>query len=453
MLIEQVCETFANSDGLPFSDVLSEAKIREALDECGVEFRDRIFNPITTTWAFLSQVLSDDHSCRDTVSRVVAHRSASGLETCSPSTAAYCKARIRLPESVTAMLCRNAASDLQSSIGDDWKWNGRNVYVVDGSTISMPDTPANQAVYPQHGNQADGLGFPIGRTCILLSLATGACHDMAIASYTGKGTGERNLFRQMFDRLSAGDIVLADALYDDYFLVCELLERGVDVVFRAGSNRKSGWIYRYDKGDTVLIWKRPQRPEWMTKEQYAAIPERIQMRQVSVDVKDKNSRVKKLKVVTSILDVEIDGSEFGDLYHQRWHGEVDIRSIKCTMQMDILRCKTPGMVRKEIWIHLLAYNLMRSIVATAAAEHDATPREISFKGAKQTIAAFAPKIENARPCDRKRLISDMLKTIAYHRVGNRPGRWEPRANKRRPKPQRYLTVPRDKAKKRKRDWS
>ena len=149
----------------------------------------------------------------------------------------------------------------------------------------------------------------------------------------------------------------------------------------------------------------------------------------------RNNRVQTFKVVTTILTSSIDGQQIGALYEHRWEGEVDIRSIKSTMQMDILRCKTPDMVHKEIWTHVLAYNLLRTVMAVAAKENDIEPRKVSFKGAKQAVTAFAPKIEAAQPADRGRLIDALLTTIAYHRVGDRPGRWEPRcANDARRKP-------------------
>ena len=184
----------------------------------------------------------------------------------------------------------------------------------------------------------------------------------------------------------------------------------------------------------------------MTREQYLTYPEQLSMRQVTVDARDKNNRAKQFKVVTTITDVSIDGQQIGNLYERRWDGEVDIRTIKCTMQMDILRCKTPDMVHKEIWTHLLAYNLLRTVIAVAANECGIEPRKVSFKGAKQALTAFAPKIEAARTEDRAMLIDAMLSTIVYHRVGNRPGRWEPRARKRRPKPFTRLTQPRNTAK-------
>src|SRR4029077_6954303 len=165
-------------------------------------------------------------------------------------------------------------------------------------------------------------------------------------------------------------------------------------------------------------------------------------RQVSVDARDKDNRAERFKVATTILDASIDGGQIGDLYERRWEGEVDIRSIKSVMKMDILRCKTPEMVRKEIWAHLLAYNLLRTVMAVAAVENNVEPRALSFKGAKQTLTAFAPKLEAASPEQRVGLVEALLKAMAHHRVGNRPGRWEPRARKRRPKPGNRLMQPR-----------
>ncbi len=444
--LDAVRARFARNAGLPFADILTEASIREVLNEHGVQYRDRVFSPITTIWGFLSQVLSPDHSCRDAVSRIIAHRAANGITVCSPNTASYCNARSRIPTSVLSTLATRTAEELQTSGGDRWKWNGRSVFILDGSSVSMPDTPENQAMYPQLPQQAAGLGFPLARIAVLLSLATGACHDLAIASYKGKGTGETSLFRRMYDTLKPGDVVLADALFDDYFIACELRSRGIDLVAHAQYERTGSWVAENRPDGDILVWQRPNKPRGMTGEQYRSYPKQLLMRQVTVDARDKNNRVQQFKVVTTILTPSIDGKQIGALYEHRWEGEVDIRSIKCTMQMDILRCKTPDMVHKEIWTHLLAYNLLRTIMAVTANENAIEPRKVSFQGAKQAVTAFAPKIEAAQPEDRGRLIDALLTTIAYHRVGNRPGRWEPRARKRRPKPAARLTQPRPVAK-------
>jgi hypothetical protein len=444
--LDAVRARFACNEGLPFADILTEASIREVLNEHGVPYRDRVFSPVTTIWGFLSQVLSEDHSCRDAVSRIIAHRAANGITVCSPNTASYCNARSRIPTSVLSTLATRTAEELHTSVGDRWKWNGRSVLILDGSSVSMPDTPENQAMYPQPPQQAAGLGFPLARIAVLLSLATGACHNLAIAPYEGKGTGETNLFRRMYHTLKPGDVVLADALFDDYFIACELCNRGIDLVARAQYERTGSWAAESRPDGDILVWQRPNKPRGMTGEQYRSYPKQLLMRQVTVDARDKNNRVEQFKVVTTILTPSIDGKQIGALYEHRWEGEVDIRSIKCTMQMDILRCKTPDMVHKEIWTHLLAYNLLRTVMAVAANDNDIEPRKVSFKGAKQALTAFAPKIEAARPEDRGLLIDAMLTTIAYHRVGDRPGRWEPRARKRRPKPAARLTQPRHIAK-------
>ena len=240
-------------------------------------------------------------------------------------------------------------------------------------------------------------------------------------------------------------MVLADSLFDNYFLICELRDLGIDIVARAQYERVGSQVLQARPDGEILVWRRPNKPHGMTGEQYRRYPKSLVMRQVSVDARDKENRAERFKVITTILDASIDGVQIGDLYERRWEGEVDIRSIKSTMQMDVLRCKAPEMVRKEIWAHLLAYNLLRTVMAVAAGENGLEPRQVSFKGAKQAVTAFAPKLEAAPPEARPALIDALLAVIAYHRVGDRPGRWEPRARKRRPKPGAKLGQPRTQA--------
>jgi Transposase DDE domain len=444
--LNQLRDRFARDEGLPFADVLTEPSIRDVLHEHGVKYRNRVFDPVTTIWGFLSQVLSDDHTCGGAVSRIIAHRAASGLGVCSANTTSYCNARGRLVTGVLRTLARRTAQELQAAATEDWKWNARDVFIADGSHVSMPDTPENQASYPQPPTQQPGLGFPLARVAVLLSLATGACHDLAIAPYAGKGTGETSLLRQMYGALKPGDVLLADALFDDYFLACELRDQSIDLVARAQYQRVGSQTLQSGPDGEILLWQRPNKPHGMTGEQYRRYPKSLLMRQVTVDARDKDNRVERFQVITTILDASVDGGQIGALYERRWCGEVDLRSIKSTMQMDVLRCKTPEMVHKEIWAHLLAYNLLRTVMAVAASEHGIEPRQVSFTGAKQALMAFAPKLEAARPEDRPALIDAMLAVVAYHRVGDRPGRWEPRALKRRPKPCKRLGHPRHIAK-------
>jgi hypothetical protein len=326
--LDAVRARFARNEGLPFTDTLTEASIRDVLNEHGIQYRDRVFSPVTTIWGFLSQVLNEDHSCRDAVSRIIAHRAANGNPVCSPNTASYCSARGRILTGVLSTLAKRSAEELQASVADPWKWNNRSVFIVDGSSVSMPDTPQNQQMYPQPPTQAPGIGFPLARITVLLSLATGACHDLEIAPYAGKGTGEKSLFRRMYDTLTPGDVVLADALFDDYFITWELCQRKIDIVARAQYERTGTRIAQSRPDDDIIVWQRPAKPRSMTGEQYKRYPKTLIMRQVTVDARDKNNRVKQFKVITTILDASIDGEQIGNLFERRWEGEVDIRSIK-----------------------------------------------------------------------------------------------------------------------------
>ena len=271
--LETVRARFTSSQGLPFAEVLTEDSILQVLDEHQVEYRDRVFGPITTIWGFLSQVLSDDHGCRDAVARVLAHRASSGLEPCSPNAASYCNARARLPTGVLRALAKRTARQLQDGLPQAWKWHGRDAYIADGSHVSMPDTPQNQAAYPQVYNQKPGLGFPLARVAVLLSLATGACHDLAIAPYAGKGTGETTLLRQMYDSLRPGDVVVADALFDNYFLACELHQRGIELVARVAAERVGTRAVASGPDGDLILWRRPNKPHGMKGEQYRTLPQ------------------------------------------------------------------------------------------------------------------------------------------------------------------------------------
>ena len=317
-ILDAVRARFARNEELPFADVLTETSIRDVLEEHGVKYRDRVYSPVTTIWGFLSQVLSEDHSCRDAVSRIIAHRAASGHAICSPNTTSYCNARSRIVTDVLSTLAIRTAEELQNSITDQWKWNGRSVFIVDGSNVSMPDTPENQRMYPQVPQQAPGLGFPLARITVLLSLATGACHDLAIASYQGKGTGEKNLFRRMYDTLKPGDVVVADALFDDYFIICELFQRKIDIVARVQHERVDTQIAESSPEGDIVVWHRPNKPRGMTGAKFRSYPKTFVMRLVPVDARDKNNRVKRFKVLTTILNVSIDGRQIGDLFERRW---------------------------------------------------------------------------------------------------------------------------------------
>ena len=285
----------------------------------------------------------------------------------------------------------------------------------------------------------------------IISLATGVVRDLALGPYKGKETGETALFRTLLEGLEPGEIVLGDRYFASYFMLAELMQRGVDGLFRMHQRRKFDFRRgrRLGVEDHVVTWTKPERPEWMDEETYAQIPDELKIRELRFKVQQPGFRVNELVLVTTMLDAEeYTKEELADLFLQRWNIELDLRSIKDVLQMDVLRCKTPEMVEKEIWMHLLAYNLIRGVMAKAAEAHDKQPRQLSFKGTLQTMTAFQDALRWATPPDREHLVQAMLKAIAHHRVGDRFGRVEPRANKRRPKAQQVPMEPRKQARKR-----
>src|SRR4051795_474440 len=423
--------------GLLFNHVLSAEHLAAAVAREVGKTCDRIFTPVVTLCTFLAQVLSDDHSCRAAVARLLAWRTAHGLSECSADTGGYCKARQRLPEALLPRLVRETADGLQGNAPEAWLFHGRRVVLADGSTVSMPDTPENQAEYPQHGNQKPGCGFPIARVVVLISLAIGCVLDAAIGAGKGKLTGEMALTRTLHGRLRPGDIVLADSYYSSFDEVVTLAGMGVDVVMRQHGSRRSDFRRgtRLGHEDHLVQWQRSRnRPAWMSREEFAALPRVLLMRETKVRVDKRGFRTKVFVVVTTLLDPEaFPRQELEDLYRTRWHAELDIRSIKQTLKMDVLRCKTPAMVRKEIWGHFLVYNLIRGVMAEAASHHGLLPRELSLQGARQTVAGFRAELAQADGELAVVLRGVALRAIAYHRVGDRPDRVEPRVVKRRPK--------------------
>ena len=424
--------------------------VQSALDAEGLKSHQCVYTPLVTLSAFLSQVLDPDHSCRAVVARVIAWLSIRGRKTCAPETGTYCDARQRLPSGAIRRLVRQIAEQIEGGGSDDWLWKGRHVVLVDGTTASMPDTPKNQAVYPQSKAQGIGLGFPLVRLVALISLATGVVRDLALGPYRGKETGETALFRALWDGLACGEVVLGDRCFGSFFGIAGLAGRGIDGLFRMHQCRKFDFRRgrRLGVEDHVVTWTKPARPGWMDEATYAQIPDELKVRELRVRVDQPGFRVDELVLVTTLEAGGYTKDEIADLFLERWNIELDFRAIKVVLQMDVLRCKTPEMVEKEIWMHLLAYNLIRGMMAKAAEVHRKQPRHLSFKGALQTMTAFQDGLRRAAPGDRDRLMKDMLKAISRHRVGDRFGRVEPRANKRRPKPQRYLKEPRDQARKR-----
>jgi hypothetical protein len=428
---------------LYFASLLSEESILEALGPARLLWQGWVYTPAVTVWSFLSQCLSMDHSCRETVARLIAWRVARGLRRCSADTGAYCTAREDLPETACRQLVRQTGSDLERDAPAEWLWHKRPVRVIDGSTITMPDTAANQAEYPQMTAQKLGCGFPIARIVVVFSLAVGTVLEAAIGPYKGKKTGENSLFRTLHDCLKAGDVVLEDRFFSGWFDIALLQARGVDVVVRQHQLRTTDFRkgQRLGPEDHVVRWPKPQRPKWMTRETYAALPEELTLREVRVHVTQKGFRTKQLVVVTTLLDAEeYPLDEIAELYRRRWQAELNLRSLKTVLQMDHLRCKTPHRVRNEFWMHLLAYNLIRRTMALAAFETGLEPWQVSFKGALQTLHHFLPLFGSSTNVHT--LCEAFVRSMAAHIVGDRPDRYEPRVKKRRAKEYDLMNKPR-----------
>jgi hypothetical protein len=443
---------FGQAAGLPFAEVLSAADLDQVLAACRVRFRERIFVPLVTVATSLSQVLDPDPSARQAVARLVAHRAAAGLAPCSPDTRAYRKARQRLPEAVWAELTRRTGRDLLWEAPARWCWRGRDVKVVDGTTLSLPDTPANQQAYPQPASQRPGLGFPVLRLGALFSLAVGTVLDIAVGPYQGKQTGEPSLFRSLHHRLGAGDVLLADRYFCGYCQIALVGQRGADIVMRLHHRRHADFRRgrRLGRDDHVVTWPKPkQRPDGIGAATFARLPDTLRLREVRVRVPGATSRSRTLVVVTTLLDPRAYPKDsLAALYRRRWQAELDLRSLKTVLQMDVLRCHSPALVRKEIWAHLLAYNLLRKVMAQAALKHHLEPRQISSKGTLQTLNAFRDRLQGCATRELTALCHCLLDAVATQRVGNRPDRVEPRAKKRRPKPYPLLNRPRAQARKR-----
>jgi len=429
---------------LYFAALLPEDRILEAFGKARWLWQGWVYTPAVTVWVFLSQCLSADHSCREAVARLIAWRVAQGQSPCSADTGAYCLARGDLPEEACRQLVRDTGRQLEEEAPSEWLWHGRRVRVVDGSTITMPDTPANQAAYPQLPGQKPGCGFPIARIVVVFSLAVGTVLDAAIGKYQGKQTGENSLFRTLHeDVLCEGDIVLADRYFSGWFDIAMQKQRGVDVLVRKHQLRKTDFRKgtRLGSGDQLVRWQKPRRPEWMSREDYLSFPDELLLREMRVQVKQKGFRVKKLVVITTLLDAELyTADEVALLYRQRWQAEVYIRSIKIVLQMDHLRCKAPERVRNEFWMHLLGYNLIRQVMALAALEAGACPWQVSFKGTLQTLNSFLPLLAGGMRLDD--WCRALFTAISVHVVGNRPDRYEPRRVKRRLKKYPYFREPR-----------
>lgn len=431
--IKRFCSRFAQGAGAALGQVIPRQDLLRWVEEEAGNYRERIYSPLQTLTLFIEQVLGADQSCQDAVARGVSGRVALGQSPCSLNNGPYCRARTRLALNLVERIGRETGQRLCAAQPAAWRWRGREVKLIDGTTLSMPDTPENQAEFPQNASQKPGLGFPLARVVAIISLSCGAVLEWATSPCEGKHTGETALLWQLAHCMQVGDVVIADRYFSGYFMLAWLIRHGMDVVVRQHQLRHTDFRRgkRLGAKDHVVAWERPQCPAWMDAATYATMPETLTLRE---------ARVGGLTLVTTLVAAgEVSKQELLTLYHARWQVELDLRSIKTVMQMDVLRCKRPEMVKKEIAVHLLAYNLVRAVMAQAAFLGHVLPRQLSFKAALQLIRAFE---ENLRHAPQGRLMlrrTYLLAGMAQLRLPHRPGRVEPRAVKRRPKQHALLT--------------
>jgi hypothetical protein len=446
--VETLRRQFLQEDGLPFADVLTADCLHQALGEIKATWYDRIYTPLTTLWVFLGQALNADQSCRAAVARLIADRASRGLEPCSSETGAYCQARKRVPEGFFSAVARLVGRNLDARVDCRWLWKGRRVCLFDGSTVAMPDTAENCREYPLAYNQVPGTSFAPARIGAIISLSCGAILDLGVCRYAGKGQGEVSLLRRLWDVLRPGDILLGDRLMSGWAGMHLLKERGVDTVSRLSAHRRADFRKgsRLGRDDHLVVWNKPTSIRSVDRKTYNELPDSITVREARFRVEQAGFRTRSIVVVTTLLDPsQASRQELAELYRARWNNELDLRSIKITLQMDRLRCKSPELIRKEIWAHVLAYNLIRTVMAQAATGEGVAPRSISFKATLQVLEAFRPLIVDRVGGGAGRMAAlreRLLRAIAVHRVADRPDRFEPRMTKKGPRGYEELKRPR-----------
>ena len=422
-------ERLSNSIALPFHDILPEDMIQQILEEEKIKYRKRLYDPIITIWTFIRQVLDSDKSCKNAVSGTLSFlsdRVSDNVEKLpSDNTGAYCKARKRLSQSLIIRLFRRTGKTIHQKASDGFLWCNRHVFLVDGSTFSMYDTPENQQEYPQAKNQHEYHGFPVARILGIFCLATGALIDAAIGSLC---ISEISLFRMLYSRLNPGDIALGDRLFGSYGDIALLSQRGVDNVFRMHHRRKTDFRRGKKLGsyDHLVTWKKPRKGTLhLEPELYAKLPETMLVREIRYFINIKGYRTKKVTLVTTLLDHHVYTYELlAELYGLRWQVEIDLRHLKTTMKMEHIHSKTPEMVRKEFYVHLLAYNLIRAVLWEAGIKHNVHPLRLSYKGAIQHVLNFVPMLAIMK--DRDIIYGVVLTIISRGKLPERPFRVEPR---------------------------
>lgn len=430
-------------------DVLSERRIDELCRAVGHTWRDCFWRPTVVIITFLRQVLLPNCSCRQTVTCTLADPTLTPVRRQRPADdpSAYSQARQRLPLALLDRLARDLSQELAEP---DHRWHGHRVRVVDGTGVSMPDTPELQAVFPQPSSQAPGCGFPVARLLAVFCWCSGALLELVVDTLH---VGELTLFRRLLECFAPHDVVLADRLYGNYAELALFQVRRVHGVCRVNRARRVDLRQgtRLGKHDRQLVWTRPTaRPADLTPQQWTQLPERLTVRVVRITTECRRAfRQRRIDIVTTLLDpVAYPPEALGELYRERWLAELNLRSLKTTLGMDVLRCRSPEMVCKELAVFHVVYNLIRVLMRQAARVHHVDPQRLSFAGTRQRLLAWLPRwLATRGHATHPHLLALLFADIAADLLPHRPNRHEPRAIKRRRKSFPYLVHSRDRARK------
>jgi Transposase DDE domain/Insertion element 4 transposase N-terminal len=438
-------QQFNQSLGLPWQEALPESRIEDILTEEKVQYRNCIYSPIVTLWAMMAQVLDPDKSLSNAVKRIIAWIAAAGGEVPSPDTGAYSKARQRFSERVLRRLVPETAESLELKVPIAQQWCGRRVRVQDGTTLLMSDTTANQDSYPQHSNQKPGCGFPLLKLVVVFSLWTGALVTACVGCFK---TSEVEMSRLLYQQLESEDVVLADQAYGTFVDLALVLQQEADGVFRKHHARHTDFRrgQKLGIGDHVVQWHKPlECPKHLSEEEFSKLPQVLNVREVSLLLRRRGFRDRRIVIVTTLLDAKrYSTQQIERLYGLRWQAaEVNLRHLKTTLGMEMLSAKTPEMVRKDLWSHLLAYNLLRTVMLQTAQSSEQVPSRLSLQGTRQqfihTIGLFALSVQTV--C--QTLYRVLIEVVAKDLLPLRVFRSEPRVVKRRPKSFARMTKPRD----------
>ncbi len=413
--------------------------------QSGVQSRRRLFSKENTFWGFFSQILNADGGCAEVVRQFHAFAANRSMALPSSPTSAYCQARSKLSESDLESIQVHTSKQFNQS-GTDTTLQNRRVIVVDGTGISMPDTKENQQVWPQTTQQKPGCGFPQAYICACFNLQTGTLLSYALGN---KKSHELIMLREQWDTFNPGDIFLGDKGFCSLYDVYKLQDKGVDSVITLGIRKlvtpnNADQILGED--DLLIHWPKPKWTERLSysKEEWLALPDKLVLRQIKVNVTEPGFRTQSFHIITTLTDSNVySANAIADLYFQRWDIELFFRDIKTTMGMDILRCKSPSMIRKELLMHFIVYNCLRLLMLKAADRADVPVRLISFKASVQALRQWEPLLKSELSTqEQNRLWSLLCDSIAGSVLHSRPGRREPRCKKRRPKNYQRLTKPR-----------